>query len=71
MSVRERTQDLNMVVELVRTHLPENLKDSDLCKDMCSVVAINLRRVYDDAEQSAKRGTSAPFTAKPMICAPR
>ena len=64
MSVKERTQDLNMVVELVRTHLPENLKDSDLCKDLCSVVAINLRRVHDDAEQSAKAWDKRTFHSK-------
>jgi hypothetical protein len=64
MSVKERTQDLNMVVELVRTHLPENLKDNDLCKDICSVVAINLRRVNDDAEQSAKAWDKRTFHSK-------
>jgi hypothetical protein len=64
MSVKERNQDLNMVVELVRVHLPENLKDSDLCKDMCSVVAINLRKVHADAEQSAKAWDKRAFHSK-------
>ncbi len=53
MSVKERNQDLRMVIELVRAHLPNTLADSDLCKDICAVVAINLRRVADDTEKSA------------------
>jgi hypothetical protein len=64
MSVKERNQDLNMVVEIVRTHLLENLKDSDLCKDMCAVIAINLRKVHDDAEQSAKAWDKRAFHSK-------
>ena len=64
MSVKERTQDLNMVVELIRTHLSENLKDNELCKDICSVVAVNLRRVHADAEQSAKAWDKRTFFSK-------
>lgn len=53
MSVKERNQDLRMVMELVHAHLPNTLTDSDLCKDICAVVAINLRRVAVDVEKSA------------------
>ncbi|MDW8396910.1 MAG: hypothetical protein RMM31_11785 [Anaerolineae bacterium] len=53
MTVKERNQDLNMVVEIVREHLFEHLDDSDLCKDMCAVVAISLRRIHEDTEKSA------------------
>ncbi len=42
-----------MVVELLRIHLPDSLSDSDLCKDICAVVAINLRRISADTEKSA------------------
>ena len=42
-----------MVIELVRTHLPGTLADSDLCKDICAVISINLRRVAADTEKSA------------------
>jgi len=64
MSVKERNQDLNMTVELVRTHLPSSLKDSNLCKDICSVIAINLRRVHEDSENSAKAWDKKHFHTK-------
>lgn len=64
MSVKERNQDLNMTVELVRIHLAANLKDGNLCKDMCAVIAINLRRVHDDAENSAKVWDKKHFHVK-------
>lgn len=53
-----------MVVELVRIHLPENIKNNDLCKDMCAVIAINLRRVHADTEQSAKAWDKRAFHTK-------
>ena len=64
MSVKERSQDLNMTVELVRTHLAATLKDSNLCKDICSVIAINLRRVHEDTENSAKVWDKKHFHVK-------
>jgi hypothetical protein len=64
MTVRERNQDLNMVVELVREHLPEHLDDSALCKDMCAVIAINLRRVHDDTEKSANAWDKRAYHSK-------
>ena len=53
MTIKERNQDIRMVAELVQVHLPNSLKDSDLCKDVCAVVAVNLRRYAADVEKSA------------------
>ena len=53
-----------MVTELVRIHLPENLKDNELCKDMCAVIAVNLRRVHADTEQSAKAWDKRAYHSK-------
>jgi hypothetical protein len=64
MTIKERNQDLRMVIELVRIHLPKNLKDSDLCKDMCAVVAINLRRVAADTEKSAAAWDKRAYHSK-------
>lgn len=64
MTVKERSQDLNMVVEIVREHLFEHLDDSNLCKDMCAVLAINLRRVHDDTEKSANAWDKRAFHTK-------
>jgi hypothetical protein len=64
MTVKERSQDLNMVVEIVREHLFEHLDDSDLCKDMCAVLAINLRRIHDDTEKSANAWDKRAYHSK-------
>jgi hypothetical protein len=64
MTIKERSQDLNMVVELVREHLFEHLDDNELCKDMCAVIAINLRRVHDDTEKSANAWDKRTFHTK-------
>jgi hypothetical protein len=64
MAVRERNQNLDMVVELVREHLFEKLDDDELCKDMCAVIAINLRRTHDDIENSAKAWDKRHFHTK-------
>jgi hypothetical protein len=64
MSVKERNQDLRMVMELVYAHLPNTLTDSDLCKDICAVVAINLRRVADDIEKSAAAWDKKAYHSK-------
>lgn len=53
-----------MVVELVREHLFEHLDDNELCKDMCAVIAINLRRVHDDTEKSANAWDKRTFHTK-------
>lgn len=53
-----------MVVEIVREHLFEHLDDNPLCKDMCAVVAINLRRVHDDTERSANAWDKRAFHTK-------
>jgi len=42
-----------MVIEIVREHLFEHLDDSELCKDMCAVLAMTLQRMHEDAEKSA------------------
>ena len=64
MTIKERSQDLNMVVELVREHMFEHLDDSNLCKDMCAVVAVNLRRVHTDTEKSANAWDKRTFFSK-------
>lgn len=64
MTIKERSQDLNMVVEIVREHLFEHLDDSNLCKDMCAVLAVNLRRVHDDTEKSANAWDKRAFHTK-------
>lgn len=53
-----------MVVEIVREHLFEHLDDSNLCKDMCAVLAVNLRRVHDDTEKSANAWDKRAFHTK-------
>lgn len=53
MTVKERTQDMRMVDELVRVHLPRALDDAELCRDILAVVAVNLRRIAADTEKSA------------------
>ena len=53
-----------MVMELVYAHLPNTLTDSELCKDICAVVAINLRRVADDAEKSAEAWDKKAYHSK-------
>jgi len=64
MTVKERNQDLSIVVEIVREHLFERLDDSDLCKDMCAVIAINLRRVHADTEKSADAWDKRAYHSK-------
>ena len=64
MSVKERNQNLNIVVEIVREHLFEHLDDSALCKDMCAVLAVTLRRVHEDAEKSAQAWDKRAYHSK-------
>lgn len=64
MTVKERNQDLRMVVELVSVHLPKTLSDSDLCKDICAVVAISLRRIAADSEKSAAAWDKRAYHSK-------
>ena len=64
MSVTERNQDLRMALELARVHIPKNLKDDGLCKDMCAVIAINLRRGVEDTEKSAKAWDKRAYHTK-------
>ena len=51
-------------MEIVREHLFEHLDDAVLCKDMCAVVAVNLRRVHDDTERSANAWDKRAFHTK-------
>lgn len=53
-----------MAIEIVREHLFEHAGDSDLCKDMCAVLSINLRRVHDDTEKSANAWDKRAFHIK-------
>ncbi len=53
-----------MVIELVRVHLPNSISDSDLCKDMCAVVSINLRRIAADTEKSAAAWDKKAYHSK-------
>jgi hypothetical protein len=55
---------MRMVIELVRVHLPQNLNDSDLCKDICAVVAVNLRRIATDGEKSAEAWDKRAYHSK-------
>jgi hypothetical protein len=64
MTVKERTQDMRMVIELVRVHLPKTLSDSDLCKDICAVIAVNLRRIASDSEKSAEAWDKRAYHSK-------
>ncbi len=55
MAVKERNQQLRVVAELLRIHIPEFLQqDEELACDLLSVVGTALRDIYDDAEKSAK-----------------
>ena len=55
MAVNERNKDIHMVSELLLIHLPETLEkhDDKLCKDICAVIAINLKRIDVDVDKSA------------------
>ncbi len=64
MTTKERNQDIRIVAELVQVHLPNSLQDSDLCKDMCSVIAISLRRYAEDAEKSASAWDKRAYHTK-------
>lgn len=67
MSVKERNQDLHMVAELVKVHLPNTLNklnDPALCKDICAVLAINLRRIAADVEKSANAWDKRTYHSK-------
>jgi hypothetical protein len=55
---------MDMVVELVREHLFEKLDDDKLCKDMCAIIAINLRKTHEDNENSAKAWDKKHFHSK-------
>lgn len=52
-----------MVSELARTHLPST-PDDGLRKDICAVIAINLRHFADDAETSAKAWDKKAYHTK-------
>ncbi len=67
MSIKERNQDMHMVAELIQVHLPNtlnNLNDSALCKDICAVLAINLRRIAADIENSANAWDKRTYHSK-------
>jgi hypothetical protein len=64
MSIKERSQDLHMVAELLRIHLPKTLHDPALCKDICAVIGINLRRIATDVENSAKAWDKRTYHSK-------
>ena len=64
MTIKERNQDLRMVAELARVHLPTMLNDIDLCKDICAVIAINLRRIAADIEKSASAWDKRTYHSK-------
>lgn len=64
MTVKERNQELRMVAELAEVHLPASLADGDLCKDICAVIAINLRRFAADGEKSASAWDKRAYHSK-------
>ena len=53
-----------MVIELVRVHLPKSLNDGELCKDICAVIAVNLRRIAADTEKSAEAWDKKAYHSK-------
>ena len=55
MAANERIKDIHMVSELLLVHLPETFekRDDKLCKDICAVIAINLKRIDADVDKSA------------------
>lgn len=55
MAVKERTQQLRIVAEILLIHLPEWLpKDQALAHDLLSVAGQALHSIYEDAEESSK-----------------
>ncbi|MCS7060921.1 MAG: hypothetical protein RMN25_07105 [Anaerolineae bacterium] len=64
MTIKERNQDLRMVAELAEVHLPASLHDESLCKDMCAVIAITLRRFAADGEKSANAWDKRAYHSK-------
>lgn len=55
MAVKERTQQLRIVAEILLIHLPEYLaKDQPLAHDLLSVAGQALNTIYEDAEASSK-----------------
>lgn len=64
MTIKERNQELRMVAEILTVHLPGHLQDSALCKDMCAVIAINLRRFAADVEKSAAAWDKRAYHSK-------
>ncbi len=55
MAIKERTQQMRVVAEILLVHLPEILpKDQALAHDLLAVVGTALHTIYEDAEQSAK-----------------
>jgi hypothetical protein len=55
MAIKERTQQMRVVAEVLLIHLPEVLpKDQALAHDLLAVVGTALHTIYEDAEQSAK-----------------
>jgi hypothetical protein len=66
MSVSERNKDIHIVSELLLVHLPEQLqaKNDKLCKDICAVIAISLKRITLDIEQSAKAWDKRAYFSK-------
>ncbi len=55
MALKERTQQMRVVAEIMLVHLPDVLpKDQALAHDLLAVVGTALHAVYEDAEQSAK-----------------
>lgn len=53
-----------MVAELIKVHLPSSLSDDELCRDLCAVLAINLKRIADDIENSAKAWDKKAYHSK-------
>lgn len=53
-----------MVAELAQVHLPASLADGELCKDMCAVIAVTLRRFAADGEKSASAWDKRAYHSK-------
>ncbi len=66
MSVSDRNKDIHIVSELLLVHLPEQLQSGNdkLCRDICAVIAISLKRITLDIEQSAKAWEKKAYFSK-------
>lgn len=65
MAIKERSQQLRVVAEILTVHVPEQIeKDPELARDLLSVAGTALHTIYEDAEQSAKAWDKRAYHSK-------